>query len=138
DADTGVAANAAFALGLMRDPAALPKLRAMVIDESGRTPAVVQVEAAAAISRIGGPDAARILSDLLTRWSSGAGLSAVPPAAVEALGDAWRLAGDAPVAAILAFADSPDPNVRWRAIYSVGRLKAQAAADVLLAATEDS
>ena len=137
DPDSGVAANAAFALGLLRDPAALVKLRLIATDETGRAPVGVQLEAVSAAARIGGPDAARMFADLLTRWASAAGLDAVPQPVTRALGEAWRLGTDAPVTAILGYAASPDPEARWRATYSVGRLKAQAAADVLLAATED-
>lgn len=138
DPDTAVAASAAFAIGLLRDPSAIPRLRLLAMDETGHAAPGVQTEAVLAMARIGGTDAARVFTDLLTRWASAAGLAAVPPPVTEALGDAWRLGADAPVAAILAFAEAQDPNVRWRALYSVGRLKAQAAADVLLAATEDS
>lgn len=138
DRDSAVAATAAFALGLLKDPAALAKLRSIAVDETGQWAVGVQVEAIAAIARIGGADAARTFADLLTRWAGSAGLATIPAPVTRALAEAWRLAADAPVAAVLAFATSPDPQVRWRATYSVGRLKAQAAADLLLAATEDS
>ncbi len=48
--------------------------------------------------------------------------------------EAWRLGEDAPTAALLPFADDTTLTVRWRAVYSLARLRAPAAANHLIAA----
>src|SRR6185436_19049013 len=62
------------------------------------------------------------------------------PARDQILLESWRLGADAPTAALLPFADDTTLTVRWRAIYSLGRLRAPAAATHLIAAlrAEDS
>src|SRR5206468_2371090 len=79
DPDTTVAATAAFALGLLRDPAAVARLRSVSLDETGHSAVGVQAEAVSALSRIGGPEAARAFADLLNRSASAAGVAAMPP-----------------------------------------------------------
>src|SRR5690349_3858098 len=70
DPDTTVAADAVFATGLLRDEGALPKLRDLMFNTPPDQQTAVQAEAATAVAKIGGPDAARILTDLLDRWAS--------------------------------------------------------------------
>ena len=136
DADTLVRANAAFALGLLADSSALIPLRDFVLNAPGSDARAAEAEAVSAIARIGGPPASQVIADLLARWS---GQASNPSAALlEALGGAWRLGDDAPVSALVPFASAPAAEARRRAVYSLARIHAGEAADVLLAATDDS
>ena len=138
DPDSSVQAEAAFALGLMRDRSALPRLRQLVLEPPGGTSAALLEEAVGAIALIGGPEASQALIDLFARSSAMASSSQAPPMLHRALGDAWRLGARVPVPRLIPFASSPDPETRWRTVYSLARLQAPAAVEVLVAAADDS
>jgi len=138
DPDTTVQADAAFALGLLRDTSAISALSAMVLDPAPGTSEVPRTEAITAIAMIGGARAQRLFTDLLSRASSYVSSISVPLHIQRALGEAWRLGTAAPVARIVPFAGSPDPEARWRAIFSLAHLHATGAAPALLAALSDS
>ena len=90
----------------------------------------------AALARMGGPEAATFLRGVL----DGASLTSVeePEELVrEALSAAWRLDQDPPVNALLRYAEGTTEDFRNRALYSLWRLRAPAAASVFLGALND-
>jgi cyclophilin family peptidyl-prolyl cis-trans isomerase/HEAT repeat protein len=137
DPDSTVQREAAFALGQLRDPRALPALRNLVINTPAERQNDVDAEAVTAIAKLGGAEAAAVFRELLGPWSARAA-SAAPPAVVDAaINEAWRLGADAPVEQMRDFAASPLRHVKIGTIYSLARLRAPTASDVLLAALGD-
>src|SRR5947208_3003746 len=55
-----------------------------------------------------------------------------------ALLEAWRLGTRAPVPSLLGFADDPDLNARWHALYALARLRGARGVPALLRALDDS
>jgi cyclophilin family peptidyl-prolyl cis-trans isomerase/HEAT repeat protein len=136
DADSTVTRDAAFALGLLRDPGALPALRDVIVTTSPEHQHDTHVEAMTAVLKIGGAAAVEIRVETLTPWAARAA-TAVPPLVVETgLGQAWRLGALAPAAQIVEFVVSPLIRARIAALYTLARLRAPAAADVLLDAID--
>jgi cyclophilin family peptidyl-prolyl cis-trans isomerase/HEAT repeat protein len=137
DPDSTVQREAAFALGQLRDPRALPALRSLVTNTLPEGQNDVHAEAVTAIAKLGGPDAAAVLRELLAPWTARAA-GAAPPVVVDvALNEAWRLGADAPVDQMLDFTTSPIRHAKIGAIYSLARLRSPRASDVLLAALGD-
>jgi cyclophilin family peptidyl-prolyl cis-trans isomerase/HEAT repeat protein len=60
-----------------------------------------------------------------------------PPLLQQAILESWRLGPDAPVTALLPFLEDSTVAVRWRATYTLGRLKAPAAGERLSLALRD-
>jgi cyclophilin family peptidyl-prolyl cis-trans isomerase/HEAT repeat protein len=137
DPDSAVTRDAAFALGLLRAPGALPVLRELVVTTPPEQQYEMHAEAMRAVLRTGGPTAADILAEALNPWVARAN-SSVPPLTVEAgLWEAWRLGSDAPVAMLVEFVGSPVVRNRIGALYSLGRLHAPEGAPALLDALGD-
>jgi len=126
-----VAAAAAFALGLLRDAGGLQPLIAAVRADRR---ASVQAEAATAIARIGGDAGAAALRQIL---QTGAGTPIASPAVAAALLEAWRLGERAPLEELLPFVQSQEITTRWRALYSIGRLRRPQGAAALFQALDD-
>jgi cyclophilin family peptidyl-prolyl cis-trans isomerase/HEAT repeat protein len=135
DPDSTVRVRAAFALGLLRDSTAMQPL----IDRLTGLPALdatTAVEAVTAVAKIGGPATGAFFAGVL-------GGKAVlsqddrEPARREIVLQSWRLGRDAPVAEILPFMDDTNPAVRWRAVYTLGRLRAAGGAARMLVALHD-
>lgn len=135
DSDATVVTEAIFALGLLRDPrgvtAILDRLRA---DDSLSADAVR--EAATALARIGGTDAARALGDVIS------GSGDIPRARrdlmiTHALIDGWRLGSIAPASAMMRYVTHAEPDLRWRSVYSLGRLRAPVGGEAVLRALRD-
>src|SRR5919112_680930 len=130
--DSTVRPSAAFGLGLLRDSAALEPLIQRL---TGLPPldTATAGEAVTAIAKIGGRRAGDFFGAVL---GGKVALSQSDPAHAlsQILLESWRLGPDAPADAILAFADDTLQGVRWRAVYSLGRLRAPAAANHLIAA----
>jgi cyclophilin family peptidyl-prolyl cis-trans isomerase/HEAT repeat protein len=138
DPDSTVQGDAVFALGLLRDTAAVQPLRQQLgAAGAGPTPAVA-LEAVTALAKIGGPAGAAVLDELL-RQSTVAVLGAADPpgSAVRAALEAWRLGPDAPVATLIQLAGAGNVLVRRAALYSLARLRAPAAGSVMLTGTDD-
>jgi cyclophilin family peptidyl-prolyl cis-trans isomerase/HEAT repeat protein len=136
--DSTVRVAAAFALGLLRDSAAVEPL----IDRLTGLPRLdtaTAAEAVTAIARTGGRRASDFFASVLNGRVALTQADPVP-ARDQMLLESWRLGADAPTAALMPFADDTTQTVRWRAIYSLGRLRAPAAATHLIAAlrAEDS
>jgi cyclophilin family peptidyl-prolyl cis-trans isomerase/HEAT repeat protein len=133
--DTTVRVAVAFALGLVRDSAAIQPLIQRL---TGLPPldAPTAVEAVTALAKIGGRRSADFFAAVL---QGKAALSQADPgpATSQILLETWRLGPDAPADALLPFASDTVQAVRWRAIYSLGRLRAPAAANQLIEALRD-
>src|SRR5512143_62704 len=134
DSVVAVQATAAFALGLLRDPRAVDPLLAIVRSVPPASQGPREMEAVTAIAKMGGPQSADAIRLVLQAAPVG---QAVPPTASVAALEAWRLGARAPVAELVALADNPDEVVRWRVIFSLGRLRTAPAMPVLLRALGD-
>ena len=133
DSVPGVQAAAAFALGLLKDPRAIPLLLEKVRAVSSTEQGAPQLEAVTAIAKIGGDEGARALTDILAAGSPGAGT----PVGNAALLESWRVGPRAPVAELVRFTDAFDAATRWRALYSLARLRAAPGAAPLIRALSD-
>ena len=120
-----VQAAAAFALGLLKDPRAIPSLLLSV--RAG------QVEAVTAIAKTGGDEGARALSEIIATGSP----DASSPVIDQALLEAWRLGARAPVSQLVRFAEASAPATRWRALYALARLRVVQGAPLLIRALAD-
>src|SRR5262249_14410718 len=135
DPDSTVRVSGAFALGLLRDSAAIKPL----IDRLTGLPALepaTAVEAVTALAKIGGPVVGSFFAGVLggkvvlSHDDRGRGTR-------EIVLQSWRLGPDAPVANILPYMDDTTSAVRWRAVFALGRLHAPAAAARMLLALRD-
>ncbi len=125
DSSVVVQAGAAFALGLLKDTRVIP---ALVLSVHGG-----QIEAVSAIAKIGGDEGARALSDIIASASPGAST----PVVDQALLESFRLGARAPVSQLVRFADAAAPATRWRALYSLARLRSAQGAASLIRALAD-
>jgi cyclophilin family peptidyl-prolyl cis-trans isomerase/HEAT repeat protein len=130
--DSTVRVAAAFALGLLRDSTAVQP----IIQRLTGLPALdgpTAVEAVTALAKIGGRDAADFFAAVLQGKLA---LSQADPAPTisQVLLESWRLGADAPAGALLPFADDTVQDVRWRAVYSLSRLRSPEASAQLIAA----
>jgi cyclophilin family peptidyl-prolyl cis-trans isomerase/HEAT repeat protein len=135
DPDSTVRVAAAFALGLVRDTAGAQPL----IDRITGLPALdgpSALEAITALAKIGGPKVGGFFDGIL-------GGSIVPsredrrPLLSQIVLESWRLGPDAPVLALLPFLEDTAASFRWRATYTLGRVRAPEAASRLTAALRD-
>src|SRR2546429_11105 len=135
DSNQGVAAAAAFGLGLLKESRAVAPLLALVRSVPATSQGPPQTEAVTALARIGGDDVAGPLRELRgLGTTAGVATSAVQSAA---LLDAWRLGPGAPVPALIGYARDPDVTGRWHALYSLARLRVARAVTTLLDALQD-
>ncbi|MGH7538388.1 MAG: HEAT repeat domain-containing protein [Gemmatimonadales bacterium] len=134
DSNATVRAAAAFALGLLKDARAVEPLLALVRSAPPGAQGSPETEAVTALAKIGGDAGAGAIRLVL----EGAPLDqSVPPTATTALLEAWRLDTRAPTQVLLNYAQHADEPVRWRALYSLARLRSVAAQPVLLRALGD-
>ena len=133
--DSTVRVAAAFALGLLADSTALEPLIQRL---TGLPPldTATAAEAVTSIAKIGGSRSADFFASVL---SGKVVLSQVDPAPAvsQMLLESWRLGPDARPDPLLRFLDDTVRLVRWRALYSLGRLRAPNAANHLVAALRD-
>ncbi len=138
DSEPPIRAQAAFALGLIGDPLALDRLREIALSPPSDDMIEVQLEAVTAILKLGDADASSFAGELLSRWVGQAGGGQEPPeTALRGLKEAWRLASAAPVSLLVQYAASQAPEARKWSVYSLARLRAPEAANVLLDALDD-
>src|SRR3989441_9884784 len=135
DSNQGVAAAAAFGLGLLKESRAVAPLLALVRSVPATSQGPPQTEAVTALARIGGDDGARALRELLGLGTTAGGATSAGQSA--ALLDAWRLGARAPVPALIGYARDPDVTARWHALYSLARLRVARAVTTLLDALQD-
>ncbi len=135
DRDSLVQTTVMFSLGLIGDTTAVPLLIART-----RDPALLSVLAApellTALSRLGGAEAARFVTSVLTSsfWQDRAdSLYLVQRAALEA----WRLGPNAPISSLLGLVRAPKDDTRYSAVYSLARLRVNAAGAQLVDAAGD-
>jgi len=120
DPDTTLHPDAAFAIGMIGDSAGAGILLQQVRDRRILTQAT-WLEMVTALARLGGPEAARFLRDVIE--ASGA------PALVErAALESWRLERLAPVTALIPLLGDSRESIRYAAAYSLARLRSTAAA----------
>ncbi|HZN98344.1 MAG TPA: HEAT repeat domain-containing protein [Gemmatimonadales bacterium] len=132
--DSTVRVAAAFALGLLRDSAAVEPLIQRL---TGLPPldTATASEAVTALARAGGRRSADFFAAVLQGKVK---LSQVDPdpALSQILLETWRLGNNARAESLLPFADDTVPQIRWRALYSLGRLRAPAGANHLIASLQ--
>jgi cyclophilin family peptidyl-prolyl cis-trans isomerase/HEAT repeat protein len=136
DADPAVQADAAFALGLLADTAAVGAL----VDRLTRPAApdsALAAEVVTALAKMPGERAPLVVGKLLDRSSEVLGAAGDRAALTSALLEAWRFGDRAPIAAVMRYARDPRDEFRWRAIYSLARLRSSAAKAELAAALDD-
>lgn len=136
DRDSTIHATVAFALGLLRDTAAVAPLIAQLT--AMPTPTIETAEEiVTALAKIGGPAAAEMVARVLNNTANlsvtGAGDVLVRHAAL----DSWRLGAASPSRQLMALAESSDDELRWRAIFSLGQIGAPAAGPTFLGALQD-
>ena len=135
ETDTTVRPAVAFALGLLRDSAAAAPLIARLSSPPALDDSTAR-EVATALAKIGGRRVGEFFGRVLQR-------SVVLPLAkpdlllAQVAAESWRLGADAPTDELLPFASDTSAEVRWRAVYSLGRLRSKGAANALLRATSD-
>lgn len=135
DTDSTVRVAAAFALGLLRDTSAVPALLARLTGPQPLDAATGQ-EIVSALARSRVPRGAELLRAILRGEQT---LAVVDTAALvrQALLEAWRLGPLAPASDLLAYADVRDDDRRYRAMYSLARLRSPLAAERILRALDD-
>jgi cyclophilin family peptidyl-prolyl cis-trans isomerase/HEAT repeat protein len=133
--DSTVRVAVAFALGLLRDSAAVQPLIQRL---SGLPPldAPTAAEAITALAKIGGRRSADFFAAVL-QGKVALSQDDPGPATRQILLETWRLGTDAPADALLPFVSDSVQAVRWRAVYSLGRLRAPSAANQLIEALGD-
>ncbi len=135
DPDSTVRVAAAFGLGLLADSAGVQPL----MDRLTGTPALdgpSAEEAITALAKIGGPRVGEFFAGIL---GGRVPLTAEdrPPLLQQTVLESWRLGQDAPITVLLPFLEDTSLAVRWRATYSLGRLKAAPAGNRLSLALRD-
>ena len=125
-------AEAAFALGLLRDSSAVPGLIARLRDQRPLSPTAID-ESVLALARIGGPVAATFIAEILRDGSVvRADGSRGGAAKLAAAREAWRLGPLAPVPALAALVN--ETGFTGPVIYGLGRLRAKEAAPLFVTA----
>jgi cyclophilin family peptidyl-prolyl cis-trans isomerase/HEAT repeat protein len=94
------------------------------------------LEAVTALAKIGGREVGAFFEGLLG-GSVAATVADRRPLVTQAVLESWRLGTDAPVVALLPFLEDTAVALRWRAAYTLGRLRAPAAASRLTVALRD-
>jgi cyclophilin family peptidyl-prolyl cis-trans isomerase/HEAT repeat protein len=130
--DTTVSVAAAFALGLLRDSAAVQPLIERLTGLPPLDTATAD-EAVTALAKIGGRRSAEFFASVL-QGTVALSQTDPGPAINQMLLETWRLGPAARADALVPFADDTLQSVRWRAIYSLGRLRSAVAANQLIGA----
>jgi len=124
DQDSTVQTAVLFALGLLGDSAAVPYMLERFSTEPPLA-SMAAVEAVTALTTIGGSRAADFIGGLLRGTATVT--TEREPVVRQAVLEAWRLRELAPANDLIAF-QSQDDDLRWRAFYSLGRLRPPEAA----------
>ncbi len=137
DRDSTVQAVAAFALGLLRDSAAIRPLVGRLAALPGPTIETAN-EIITAVAKIGGPTAAELIDRLLDGTANIAVTQYRDALVRQAAIEAWRLGDLGPTRQLIALAQTDDDELRWRIVFSLGQLRAPAAGAVLLTSLNDA
>ena len=134
--DSTVRVAAAFALGLLRDTAAVEPLIQRL---TGLPPldAFTAVEVVTALAKTGGKRSGDFFGGVL-QGRTVLSQADPAPAITQILLESWRLGADAPADALLPFTRDTLQSIRWSAVYSLGRLKAPGAGNQLVASLRDA
>lgn len=137
DPDSTVRRAAAFGLGLTGSRTAVAPLQqeAQAAAAGGATDA--GLEAVTALAKIAGPDAGGVLADFISQFLGQLMSESVPPLAVRAVEESWRLGVNAPITSLTQLATASSATVRRAAVYSLGRLRSPEGASVFLNAVND-
>jgi cyclophilin family peptidyl-prolyl cis-trans isomerase/HEAT repeat protein len=131
--------DAAFALGLVADPASFDGLRELILEADQANQDGTYTEAVTAVAKLRGRPTADLFEELLQRWVGRVVAGNDPPGTViRVLSEAWRLDEDAPVALLVQFAEAESDAIRQAAFYSLGRLRAPQASNAFLRGVDDS
>ena len=130
DRDPTVVASTFFALGLLRDSAATGAIASRLRSADSLSDDAI-AEAATALTRIGGGEAARFIGAVL------AGTSDMPvdrhaKFIPNAILDGWHLGALMPAAAMLHYASDTGSDLRWRTMYALGRMRIPAAGSIVM------
>jgi cyclophilin family peptidyl-prolyl cis-trans isomerase/HEAT repeat protein len=134
--DSTVRVAAAFALGLLADSAAVEPL----IQRLTALPpldASTAVEVVTALAKTGGKRSGDFFGGVL-QGRIVLSQTDPAPALAQILLESWRLGPDAPADAVLPFTRDTLQQIRWNAVYSLGRLKAPAAGNQLVASLRNA
>ena len=135
DRDSTVVTEVMFALGLLHDTTTVdPIIRRLKSTDSLSNGAVA--EAATALIRLGTPTA-RVFVESVLKSSIELSRTRRQAFIPNAVLDAWRLGARMPADAILPYVSDTSNDLRWRALYSLGRARAPVGGKAILrAATE--
>ena len=136
DRDSTVQAMAAFALGLLRDPAAVPALARRLTTLPAPT-VETATEIVSALARIGGRPAAEQVNRVLDNTATLSLTESHEILVREAALESWRLGPNADVRLLVSLAETTDDELRWRVIFSLRQLRAPAAGAAFLNALQD-
>ncbi len=135
DRDSLTQATVAFALGQIGDTAATTALIGRARDAVPVSePAVLEL--ITAVARLGGPAGGGFIGEVLNGSLFSARIDQ-PYIIARAALESWRLGRHAPVNALLGLATETKEEIRFGAIYSLGRLRVPGAAPRLLEALRD-
>ncbi len=129
--DTALHPDAVFAVGLIGDSAGTRLLLQLIRDRRTLTQAT-WLELVTALARIGGPEAALFLRDVIE-----GSREAAPALAERAALESWRLGKLAPTAALIPLLGDSREGTRYAAAYSLARLRTTAAAPRFLEGLRD-
>ena len=136
DRDSTIHPTVAFALGLLRDTAAVGPLIGRLTAMPAPTLETAK-EIVTALTKIGGPRAAEMVARVLNN-TAGLSLTGADDALIlHAALESWRLGSEAPSRQLIALAESEDDELRWRAIFTLGRINATAAGPTFLNSLQD-
>jgi len=136
DADSTVETAAAFALGLLRDSAAVGALVSRLSTLPAPSVATGQ-EIIASLAKIGGTKAAELVAAVLDNTATLANPDARLTLVLQAAVESWRLGEAAPIRQLLALAQDQNPEIRWRVVFSLSQLRVPSASDALLNGLRD-
>ncbi|HEX5005288.1 MAG TPA: HEAT repeat domain-containing protein, partial [Gemmatimonadales bacterium] len=136
DRDSTVQTTASFALGLLRDTAAVGPLTVRLAALPAPTLETAR-EIVTALAKTGGPRAADVVTRVLNGTSNTTVSENLDVLVRQAALESWRLGSASPVQQLIALSQTTDDELRWRVIFSLGQLRASAAGSTLLAALQD-
>jgi len=136
DQDSSIHTVAAFALGLLRDTAAVAPLVTRLSAMPAPTLETAR-EIVTALAKIGGPTASELLARILNNTAN-LTVTRFPEVLVrQAAIESWRLGESSPTRQLIALAQTEDDELRWRVIFALGQLRPAAAGPALLGALQD-